>query len=216
MSEKDKDNLKLTKAKSNLSPKVLETAKSLRRDVDYGYQKGEGAWYFKANLEKRFCLAYVRLGDPVEAWLTVWPGDTWGQAQVKSKKLLKEPRIVAYLKHIQEEAERRAVLDTQELIADDLNVVKSNVQDLFDPGWKLKDNADLPEHVARTLKNVKIEEVYDKDGVLVKRRVYVQKEPKDDAKDRLYRVSGMLDSGGHSGQRMTVVVMPQAIRKNFD
>jgi hypothetical protein len=174
-----------------------------------------GEWEFEGREEYRFCLAYYRLGDPGAAWLAVHPNcSDWRVASASARRKLGLPRIRAYLQWLMERAQERAIVDTAKILAEEVGIAHGNVQDLYDPGWVLKDNADLPEHVAKGIKGVEVDEVYSKEGVLVKKRVKLTREDKGKALERLEKMAGLLETEQMKVSN-TVIVVPQEVRKDF-
>lgn len=117
--------------------------------------------------ERDFCIEYYRTGN---AKLAAEASGYKGlQASRFGTKLLETKRIRDYIKAVTEVHEEYADMHRQQFV-DGLKIVsKTHIGDFLDGGWdKLKDMKDIPEEKLHAVREVNINEVYDRDGNHIK------------------------------------------------
>lgn len=160
---------------------------------------------------KRFCEQYHMTGNATRSYLNVYKC-TLKSANVGGCKLLKNPKVQAYLKRLGEKSEiktvEKFVANANDILHEDSLLALHRVPGAFDENGMLKDIADWPEALQASIKSIEYEDVVrstgdlDKDGKAVVETIRVIKKihfhDKGAALGRMEKALGLVQPEGGS------------------
>ena len=159
--------------------------------------------------EEIFVLKYIKYSNAARAYQEAYPARDgslhphqkcrqWGYNKIK------KPEIARAIENYQEELRERAKISATEALLQAKRIASSDIRDLFDKDGKPLSPNNLPEHVAPTLKSLKVEEKHTQNGDVIVTCKY-EFWDKHKALDRLYRYLNMgpdhVQRNEHTGKR---------------
>jgi hypothetical protein len=152
-----------------------------------------------------FAKEYVRTGSASKAWIAAFPQSI---AQDNSRRasacrLLAKPQTQALIERLRARSFERHKNTLEEIIAENLNIVRFDPARIFDDG-KLKAWEDIDPADRRCISEVKIDESVDQEGRL-SRTITVKRQERNKALDSLARMLGAYAKDNAQKTEVTVV-----------
>lgn len=109
----------------------------------------------------KFINYYIELGHGTEAAKKA--GYSEKSAHVTASRLLKNDKILAEIRRIYDDITESMKFRKESLLAELWRIGKTDVREAFDENGALKKLEDMPDSVARSIKSVQIDELFERD-----------------------------------------------------
>lgn len=138
-----------------------------------------------------FCKEYIRTGNATGAWSLAFPQSIaeYNSRRASASKYLKNPATQRMIAKLRDRTFRDIALSLEEIVAENLNIVRFDPARLFDESGKFKEWSDIEPEDRRCISEVKVDETFDNDGIPT-RTTTVKAHKRDGALDRLAKMLG--------------------------
>jgi hypothetical protein len=153
-----------------------------------------------------FAKEYVRTGNATAAWKAAFPQSRaeYNSQRASAWKMLNAPKTQDIIDRLRAKSFERHKNTLQEIIAENLSIVRFDPARIFDDDGKLLPWEDIDPADRRCISEVKIDEDVDEDGH-VSRTITVKRQERGQALDRLARMLGAYAKDNAQKTEVTVV-----------
>lgn len=138
-----------------------------------------------------FAREYYRTGNRMHAYRTAFPDHPQPPENMRTSasKLLASPKVQQIINRIRQKTFARVQSSVEELVAENLAIVRFDPARIFDEDGELKPWSEIEEQDRRCIGEVKIDVSYDKEGNKT-RITTIKRQDRGPALDRLARIMG--------------------------
>lgn len=138
-----------------------------------------------------FAKEYIRTGNATAAWIASNPSGSQQYSSQRSAayKMLHAPKTQELIARLREKSFKRHALNLEEIIAENLAIVRFDPARIYDQDGHLLKLEDMEPDDRRCISEIKVDESVSQDGVMT-RTITVKRQDRGPALDRLAKMLG--------------------------
>lgn len=113
------------------------------------------------DFEERFCLEYPKDLNGTDAYVRAGFKGKRTSAAAEASKLLKKPRIVDKIRTLMAERAERVQVESDEVLRELTRLGYSDIRELFDDDGNVLPVKTWPEHIARAVSAIEVDELFE-------------------------------------------------------